>query len=332
VDLTANVTGLSIRGLTLVGSNLYWIDSQGSSTAAIKSVPTTGGTVTTVLADPTLDQNLTTDGTLLYFTWTSTTADASAGLEPSELDSIKVDGTGRTSLVTGFSTQTANHQDPASELFLAGGNFYFVAASTDGNPQLESAPLAGTSSPTVVVAYPTQGQVLDLAYADSTGVYFTLQTITPGSINFSWIPLTANPTPVTLYSGGGIGSFYPTAGQMAVVGNTLYFPVSPGVAGGSPTVTFYTSSLPPTGAATALGSANAGTQVSGMIGDSQGLYAFATGTGAGIYTINPTTGAHTSVDTGSAEFGDQNGEIRALDSKNLYFGASGSSLWAHPRP
>jgi hypothetical protein len=46
--------------------------SRRAATASIKSAPTTGGTVTTLLSDPTLDQNMTTDGTLLYFTWTST--------------------------------------------------------------------------------------------------------------------------------------------------------------------------------------------------------------------------------------------------------------------
>jgi hypothetical protein len=66
-----------------------------------------------------------------------------------------------------------------------------------------------------------------------------------------------------------------------------------------------------------------------MIGDAQDMYVFATGNGAGIYTLNLTTGTPTGVDLNPAN-GDFNGHIRALDSKNLYFG-TGGTLWAHPR-
>jgi hypothetical protein len=293
-------------------------------------VPTTGGTVTTVLADPTLDENMTTDGTLLYFTWTSTTEDGGddGTFKASELDSVKVDGTGRTSLVTGFSTQTAGHQDPASELFLAGGNFYFVAASSYGNPQLMSAPVGGAAAPGTVVGYPADGQVLDLAWADSTGVYFTLQT-PANAINFSYVPLTGGATITTLYSGGGIGSYYPTAAQVTVVGSTVYFPVGPAETSASASVQFMSATVPPTGLATTLGSAVSGSDAAGMIGDAQDMYVFATGNGAGIYTLNLTTGTPTGVDLNPAN-GDFNGHIRALDSKNLYFG-TGGTLWAHPR-
>ena len=72
-----------------------------------------------------------------------------------------------------------------------------------------------------------------------------------------------------------------------------------------------------------------GSDAAGMIGDGQDMYVFASGNGAGIYTLNTTTGVPTSVDPQAAN-GDANGEIRALDSKNLYFG-TGGTLWAHPR-
>ena len=311
-----------LRALTLVGSNLYWIDSQGTPTASIKSVPTTGGKVTTVLSDPTLDQNMTTDGTLLYFTWTSA-ADAGQSYKPSELDSVKVDGTSRTSLVTGFSTQNATHTTPASELFLAGGNFYFVAANnTVITNQLTSAPLAGTSSPTLINA--SAGSAVDLAYADSTGVYVTLESAaTPGAFDFSYVPLGGG-TVTTLYPGGPL-SGYPGAGQVTVVGSTVYFPID-GV--GTSAVTFMSATVPPTGAATMLGSTITGAVANGIIGDAQDVYVFSDGTG--VYSLNTTTGVPTSVDPNAVNE-NVSGEIRALDSKNVYFGEAGGGLWAHPR-
>jgi hypothetical protein len=311
-----------IRALTLVGSNLCWLDSQGTSTASIKCVPTTGGTVTTVLNDPTLDQNMTTDGTLLYFTWTAAGDAGQGNYQPSELDSVKVDGTSRTSLVTGFSTQNATHQTPASELFFAGGNFYFVAANnTVITNQLMSAPLAGTSSPTLI--NPAAGSAVGLAYADSTGVYFTLDNaLTPLEYDFSYVPLGGG-TVTTLYPGGPLA--YPVAGQVTVVGSTVYFPIDSAT---SNAVTFMSATVPPTGPATTLGSTIMGAEASGMIGDAQDLYVLSDD--HGIYTLSTTTGVPTMVDPNAINE-NFSGAIRALDSKNLYFGESGAGLWAHPR-
>jgi hypothetical protein len=116
---------------------------------------------------------------------------------------------------------------------------------------------------------------------------------------------------------------------VTVVGSTVYFPVGAAETTGGDSVTFMSATVPPTGLATALGSTITGTEAQGMIGDAQDMYVFADGKGAGLYTLNTTTGAPTNVELDPAN-GDANGEIRALDSKNLYYGTTGN-LFAHPR-
>jgi hypothetical protein len=341
-----------VNALTIVGSNLYWVDlSHG-----IMTLPVTGGTPTMVLSDASIDGNLATDGTLLYFTSTP------MGTTASTLMSVSLSGSGETTLASGFaapnshsgSIGTASVSSLASQLFVVGGQAYLNATIRLGgvNPRetIISIPTAGGGTPTDLFASLSNVEVgvQDLAWADSSGLYFEndggdigtgslvflgYAPLTGGTISQLWVPTSAYVMGATY--------FEPVGGELAISGGSAYFIARPHGEETPATLTSLTffGAPPPTGPAAAV-QTYPSEAVCGVVSDAHGMYMLEDGDpssqNGAIFTVDPSTGAQTLAYTP-----DFNGYVtpytNVLDAQNLYFQMTlpnqlnGFAIYALPR-
>jgi hypothetical protein len=340
-----------INALTIVGANLYWVDL----THGIMKLPVTGGTPTMVLSDASIDGNLATDGTLLYFTSTPMGATAST------LMSVGLSGSGETTLATGFIAAnntglvgtTASVSSLATQLFVVGGQAYLNALITAGGNAREtiiSIPTSAGGTATDLFASLSNSAVgiQDLAWADSSGLYFenddgSIATgpevylgyapLTGGTISQLWVPTTGYVMGTTY--------FEPVGGELALSGGSAYFIARPHGEEAPGTLTSLTlfDALPPTGPAAAVQTYPTAA-VCGVVSDTNGMFMVGGGVPPGqngaIFAVDPSTGAQTMAYTP-----DFNGYVtpytNVLDAHNLYFQmilpnqVNGFALYALPR-
>ena len=324
-------------GLTVVGQNLYWVNGQNSPTGAIQSIPidTTCNPSTgvctnqpkTVLAYSQLQGDLTSDGSSLYF----------LGSDPNDAGafdgvySVGLDGTGLKTLASGLNLVV--HGGNASEIFVVGGNVYCgVASLTTGGLSVISVPVGGGATTALVQGLNVQGgyQLEDVPLVDSSGIYIFYSYPSEGgtATSLGYVPLSGG-VPTALYTptqfeqapfGSGTWS-----GDFTDVGGTAYFIVDINNTTIPPFAGSFMKWTSPSGPATKI-AATVG-ELGGLVGDAKGMFALVNGAGeAGIFRIDPTTGAMTPFWSGGAPWDD----VSALDANNLYF-ASSETLYAKAR-
>jgi hypothetical protein len=303
----------AMGGLTLVGSNLYWVEDQ----SGIFSVPVTGGMAKSVYANPNINQALGTDGTLLYFTQTSGTG--------SEVDSVGLDGTGEQALATGvFDLSAENNAGP--QIFVVNGvvyvngtgNIYTITPAADGGAAEDGGTMGTVLTGTT--------EVQSLLWADASGIYFT---DFGGSVY--WVALAGGPG-TAIYTSSSIGSGAPP-GDLTVVGGTAYF-LLPGSA--TQTAQLMKSTAGATATVVASYSMENANRAGIAADGNGGLYELVGGDLPGIYGAPVSSGTQTAVDTSTSAINiiNMSGDLHAVDAQNIYYGVVGGSvfsIWAHAR-
>jgi hypothetical protein len=303
---TSLAGGLSqVLSLTVIGSNLYWVNGQNVAAGAIQTMPITGGTPKTVLAAANLQGDLATDGTLLYFTART------SGQPFDEIDSIGLDGSGQKTLVTGL--LAFGHSSLSSELFVVAGNLYFGSAVGP-----VTAPATGGTVTNLTPGLQDANARLDeLIWVDSSGAYFTY--ISMGTLSFGDVPLVggtltqlATPPLITVNSWGG---------DFTIVGGTAYY-----ISDAMISAAVLYKAAAPSGPATSVKTFTNETQ-SSIIADAAGMFAIeGSDSNTGIYEVDPATGAQTPL------FIPTNGtpvnQVQALDAQNLYFALGGQGSYS----
>jgi hypothetical protein len=283
------------NALVLAGSTLYWTELQ----TGIKSIGVTGGTPKVVLSDTSIDQNLATDGTLLYYTRTTGTASSPA----SEVDAVGLDGTGQKMLATGF---IATHNavggvggiiSPASQLFVVSGNA-ILSAVMGNKDTIGSVPTTGGGTLTDLFPSIASPNVTDLVLADASGLYFQ-------SVGLQYAPLAGASALTTLYAPSSGNAGDPSGGELVTSGGAAYFTFRT-LGEQEPTklgTTTLMKATPPSGPASTVGTL-AMEPACGLVADATGMYALAYGSGdstqtggigGAIFKVDPSTGTSTLV-------------------------------------
>ncbi len=305
---TTLATGLSsVSSLIEVGSNLFWVDVNSNK---LMSEPITGGTPTAVVSMPitgTLNGQLATDGTLLYFAETQFNATTMYSSSPT--------GTNQQAVAAGFTLNTF-YGSPG--MFYVAGNLYVLGSSPGGILQIPTngSEADGGMMPNVIE--PAQGagsfNLGSILWIDASGVYWNYAD---GSISgeTDYAPL-ATGTPSTLVTVTGNTQYLP--GSLAVVGGTAYFMGTTIMAGmtATYTATLYKSAA---GAMGSMVATYANQQPGAFVADASGAYAVMGGGSPGIYSINLSTGAQTLFDMSTAAQTASPQNAALLDAKNLYY-------------
>ena len=283
-----------------MGSNVYWADTTNN---AIVSVPTTGGTPTTIVSQPSagaIDGTLATDGTHLYF-------GADSG---GTATMLSTDGTG------GNQQTVATGLTVSAPMLYLGGKLYAEGIVNQGSPSILQIPTSG-GSPVPIVA-PTTSSFL-LLYVDTSGVYFdgdASPTFSTDYVSFANAGTTS-----TLFTTMTNGTS--SAAGLLTVGGTAYFVNS--VEGSNDfTANLYKSTGGAMGTMVAM---YPGVDPIAFIGDANGAFLFgsSSGTKPGVYKVDLGSGTATMWGTGQPKQG------AALDAKNVYFIDSASDLVALTR-
>ncbi|MGH7436656.1 MAG: hypothetical protein ACRENE_13365 [Polyangiaceae bacterium] len=302
---TMLITGRQrMSGLTMVGSNLYWVESG----RGIFNVPANGDIATAVYLNAYLGAALGTDGTRLFFTQLKSGAN--------EVDSVATDGTGEQVLATGtFNLGAIESSGP--QIFVVNGTAY-----VNGVANILAIPAGDGGAPTAVVS-PAPSSVEALLWVDSSGIYFT---DTGG--NVYWVAL-AGGAATKIFTNTVSGYGGPPPGDLAIVGGAAYFLV---LGSGLQAIDLMTS----TGGATATKVASYTMEngnASGVAPDGKGgLYELVGGSVPGIYGASLTAGTQTAVDTTDTGLANLAGAMHAVDSNHIYFVESGIgnfSIWSH---
>jgi len=307
-----------IVGLTVAGSNLFWIDGAFTAGGAIRSVPISGGTPKTIYSSPRLAGDLATDGQELYFTVGDPNDSSSADIESISFDGMDTEGTPGANGVAG--PVLLGSHSRASEIFVAGGNVYFFnfngvySVSVNGG------------MPSIVVHAPANGAVNELLGLVGN-VYYAYTTSTGGPTLFGCSPVASSasaqlfvtpPTNPNANAGWG-GDFAVIDLPQVGVPETAYF-----LANAGSNAALWKAASPSGPGASVV--SYAGETATALIGDNQGLYALLTGTHAGLYAIDPSVGTQTLVTTNNGDIG----SLAVLDATSVYFMGS-AGLYSVPR-
>jgi hypothetical protein len=274
--------------LTVAGGSIYWVEIGifNGPAAAIKSVPTVGGPVTTVYTDDGevgLPPALATDGTALYFVAgeysnavvkCDLTGPAACGADAS---------TPQTVAGGGWGPSTASMGNP-DQLFLLDGTIYF-GASTPSFQQVVLAVAPDGGQTELPTAFPSASS-LTLLGASPFGVYYAEQETGEGPLDLWALPVDGGQASLLAQSQGfGSSDFF----DVAVVGGVLY------MSNGS-SISSQPAAAPGDGGGGAVLPID-GLGVIGMVADANGMYvASSSGWCApGIYAVSLTTGAVTLV-------------------------------------
>jgi hypothetical protein len=309
---TTLATGLGgVSSLLEIGSSLFWVDVSANK---VMSVPTTGGTPSTIVSMPTgstLGGQMGTDGTLLYFVENengSTTVDSSS-----------LTGTNQQVIAAGVSLNIDGFYTGPAMSYLS-GNLYVLADSGILQIPVNGSDADGGASFYPIVPGQGQGSLTlgGILWLDSSSIYFNYAD---GAIEgeTQYAPF-ANPgNESTIYS--VMSNTQNLPGSLVVVGGTAYFMGTTVMAGMTATYTgtLYKSTA---GAMATMVTTYANQQPGPFVADANGAYAIMGGGSPGIYTINLSTGAETSFDMSMAAQTTKDDSAALLDSKNLYY-ASG---------
>jgi hypothetical protein len=337
-DSTVIASGLNEPlALTVSGGTLFWIEDasngngESPANSTIRSMPISGGKPTTLVTQPYLDGNLTTDGTKLYFSYTP------PGSQTSTIASCGLDGSNVTTLTTSIFVWGSNAGGAFTEMFAVNGTLYVMgqpcnSASSCSDPinteQPYSVPASGGGSD-ILYNLPVTAQPLvvstgdNLVYADSSGVYYTwLQTVngvgtyylSNGNTQITSVPVAS----ITAANGLPL----PNVGSLTVVNGTAYYLAKEPSSNGITLFSFGAGGGMPSAVATFQ---NQNGQY--VVGDSNGLYVNnqVASNSPGIYSVS-LTGTQKSIYVDnkfafSTSVG--NDRILALDSTNVYWVGGG---------
>ncbi len=321
--------------LMVSGGKLFWLEDatngngENQANSKIQSMPTTGGTPTTVLTQAYLDGNLATDGTKLYFSYTMpndmTSTIASCGL----------DGSNVTTLATNVYVQS---ESDYSEMFVVNGTVYVMAqpcaSSSNCSDTLDIeqpysvSTTGGMAAPlydlTVSAGPPSTASLgNELAYADTTGAYYSWVQTVDGTATFYFSDANTKIISIPVSSASDLSGFpMPGPGAITEASGTVFYLTSGGSSGG---VTLWSVAA---GTGTPSMVANFQNQNGGyLVGDANGLYMNnqVASNKPGIFSVT-LSGTQTSVYTDnklalSTSVG--NDRIIALDSTNIYWVGGG---------
>jgi hypothetical protein len=326
--------------LMVVGDTLFWIEDDTNGTgedpskSVIRSMPTKGGTVTTVLTQPHLDGNLTSDGTNLYFSFTIDTN----GNAVSTIGSCSLTG-GSVNTLTSGTVRTDKGQDANghTEMFAVNGSLIFKA---DNVPQSDADPVisnvysmpTGGGTPGIISQLPSPptaaSLVNNLYFADSTGAYFSwISTpISTGSSTFYFSvipPGGGEPTNFESIPAASISpsSNMPGVGQVTEVNGTVFFAFN-NLSNG----TVELHSVPAAGGSPSTVATYSNESNGFLVGDANGLYLnnSVASNNPGIISVSlsgTATQFYTDQKALSTSVG--NSRVIAIDSKNVYWVAGG---------